>query len=183
MKFGFYFDQARCTGCYTCNVACRDNYDVDDCSVHWRKVSQFEWGKYPNVHLAYVSLSCSHCENPSCAEACPVNAISKREHDGIMVVDREECLGAEACGECKDACPYGVPQFSKGEDDTMQMCTLCVEEIEKGEKPVCVDACPMRALDSGPLDELKRKYGDIQTTDGFTYSPETKPSIVVRPRY
>jgi anaerobic dimethyl sulfoxide reductase subunit B (iron-sulfur subunit) len=112
-----------------------------------------------------------------------VNVISKREHDGIMVVDREACLGAEACGQCKDACPYALPQFSKGEDDKMQMCTFCVERIEKGVKPVCVDACPMRALDSGPLAELKKKYGAIQTTDGFTYSPETKPSIVVKPRY
>ena len=184
MKFGFYFDQSRCTGCYTCNIACRDRHDIQDCSVHWRKITQKEWGKYPNVHLSYISLSCSHCENPVCAQACPADAISKREKDGIMVVDREACLGAESCGmQCREACPYDVPQFNKEGDDKMQMCTLCVEKVEKGKKPVCVDACPMRALDFGALDKLKKKYGKITSTDGFTYSPETKPSIVIKRRY
>ena len=184
MKFGFYFDQSRCTGCYTCNIACRDRHDIQDCSVHWRKITQKEWGKYPNVHLSYISLSCSHCENPVCAQACPAGAISKRDKDGIMVVDQEECLGAESCGmQCQEACPYDVPQFNKAGDDKMQMCTLCVEKVEKGKKPACVDACPMRALDFGDLDTLKKKYGDITSTDGFTYSPETKPSIVIKPRY
>ncbi len=184
MKTGFYFDQSRCTGCYACNIACRDSHDIDDCSVHWRKVTQKEWGKYPDVHLSYVSLSCSHCEEPACAEACPADAVSKRSKDGIMVVDRETCLGAESCGaQCREACPYDVPQFSEQGDDKMQMCTMCLDKIEEGKKTVCVAACPMLALDCGPLDELKKKYGSLQTADGFTYSPETKPSIVIKPRY
>ena len=27
--------------------------------------------------------------------------------------------------------------------------------------PVCVEACPLRALDFGDIDELREKYGDV----------------------
>ena len=36
----------------------------------------------------------------SCAEACPINAIT--EGDGIFVVDEAECIN---CGACEGACP------------------------------------------------------------------------------
>ena len=48
---------------------------------------------------------------------------------------------------------------------------------------ICVEACPMRALDAGPLEELKAHYGDIQEVEGFTHSKKTKPSIIFKPRY
>ncbi len=28
-QLGLYFDQTRCTGCYTCVVACKDWYDLE----------------------------------------------------------------------------------------------------------------------------------------------------------
>jgi anaerobic dimethyl sulfoxide reductase subunit B (iron-sulfur subunit) len=183
MQIGFYFDQSRCTGCYACSIACRDWHDVQDTSVHWRKIITREWGAYPQVCLAHVALSCCHCARPACAAACPVSAISKRDKDGIMTVDPQQCLGGNACGMCRDACPYEVPQFSYTRDDKMQMCTFCAERIDAGQKPVCVDACPMRALDCGPMDELREKYGALQQAEGFTYEADIAPSIIIKPRY
>mgnify|MGYP003317431200 CR=1 FL=1 len=40
----------------------------------------------------------------SCAEACPVGAIS--EGDGKYVINPDACLG---CGTCADTCPVGAP--------------------------------------------------------------------------
>ncbi len=182
MQIGFYFDQSRCTGCYACAVACRDKHDIEDTGVSWRRVTETETGAYPGVRLSYVSLSCCHCAEPACAKACPVSAIEKRLQDGIMTVDREACLGGDSCGACKNVCPYEVPQFSTRGDDKMQMCTLCLDRLEKGKKPACVDACPLYALDAGPMDELEKKYGCTKKAEGFAPS-RTKPSIIFKPRY
>ena len=184
MQMGLYFDQSRCTGCYACSVACKDWNDIPAGPVHYRKVTSMEKGKYPDVRLEYLSLSCNHCEKPYCAGACPVQAISKREEDGIMVVDRETCLGPDVCGSpCKSACPYQAPQFGSEENPKMQMCHFCLDRVKADKKPACVAACPVRALDSGPLDELKAKYGETKNVDGFTYSEETRPSLIIKPRY
>ena len=45
-----------------------------------------------NVFAYYVSLSCNHCENPVCAEACPTQAMHKDEN-GIVSVDPDRCVG------------------------------------------------------------------------------------------
>ena len=183
-QWAFYFDQSRCVGCYACSVACKDWNDITADSVEWRRVTPLEWGTYPEVRLSYLSLSCNHCERPACAKACPVAAITKRGKDGIVVVEREKCLGNIACEvRCKKACPYSIPQFGPEEGARMQMCTFCLDRVDANKKPICVDACPMRALDTGPLDELKEKYRNLQEAEGFDYSQKTRPSIIVKPRY
>lgn len=183
MQRGFYFDQSRCTGCYACEIACRDWHDIQDTTVKWRRVSATEQGEYPNVQLSYMSLSCLHCAHPACREACPSDAIHKRESDGTMLVDADTCLGLDACGACRAACPYGAPQFGAGPDAKMQMCTMCHDRLEKGEAPVCVGACPMRALDCGDLEDLQKKYGSSSAVRGFCSSAQTHPSIIIKPRY
>ena len=184
MQMAFYFDQSRCVGCYTCSVACKDWNDINIGPIHWRRVTSKEWGTYPTVFLTYLSLSCNHCAKPACIKVCPAQAITKREGNGIVVVTREKCLGKKLCETlCQKACPYHVPQFGEEDHATMQMCTFCLERIEQHKKPICVEACPMRALDAGPLDELKAKYGEVQEAEGFIYSKKTKPSIILKPRY
>lgn len=182
MQVGFYFDQSRCTGCYACVIACRDRHDIQDTAVSWRRLIETERGAYPDVRLSYVSLSCCHCAEPACLAACPVSAIAKRAEDGIMTVDRQACLGGHACGACKEACPWGVPQFSNEEDAAMQMCTLCLDRLAQAQQPACVAACPLYALDAGPLDELEKKYGAVREAEGFAPAG-TKPSIIFKPRY
>ena len=82
---------------------------------------------------------------------------------------------------CKEACPYSAPQFGPEPNAKIQKCDFCLERWAEGKKPICVDACPMRALDAGPLDELKTKYGDIKEVEGFTYSTKATPAIVFKP--
>lgn len=182
MQLGFYIDQSRCTGCHTCTVACKDWHNIAAGPVSWRRVVTVEKGLYPTVFVAFFSLSCLHCAEPTCIPVCPADAISKRQRDGIVVVNHDACLGREACGLCKEACPYGAPQFGNEDDAKMQMCDLCADRWEEGKKPICVDACPMWALDAGPLDELEAKYGVLQEMDGFTYTQENQPSVVFKAR-
>ncbi|MFC2025139.1 4Fe-4S dicluster domain-containing protein [Chloroflexota bacterium] len=177
MQLGFYFDQSRCVGCYTCVVACKDWHDVPAGPASWIRVSTIEKGKYPDVSVAFLSIPCYHCAEPLCVSACPVGAITKREEDGVVVVDREKCLGEDNCELCREVCPYDAPQFGAEDNARMQKCDLCLDRLAENKIPICVGACLQRALDVGPIDELKAKYGDIQEAEGFVWSEKTIPSI------
>jgi NADPH-dependent glutamate synthase beta subunit-like oxidoreductase len=97
MQRGFYFDQTRCIGCFTCCVACKDWHDVPAGPAHWRRVTPIEEGKFPHPFLAYLSGACYHCAEPLCAVVCPAEAVKRRE-DGVVTVDREACQEAARCG-------------------------------------------------------------------------------------
>lgn len=182
-QMSFYFDQSRCIGCHTCSVACKDWYDINTENVNWRQVKTIEKGKFPNPFVAYLSISCNHCAEPPCILVCPVNAITKRESDGIVVVDQKKCLGNKECTMlCLNACPWDSPQFGKEENAKMQKCNFCLERLEQGQQPICVEACPMYALDAGPLEILQEKYGIIIEAEGFNYSERFKPSVIFKPK-
>ena len=165
-QHGFYYDQTRCSGCKACIVACQDWNSVAPGPAVWRKVTHIEQGKFPDARSFNLSMACNHCEDPACLPVCPVDAIYKRDEDGVVLVDRTICI---ECHECERACPFGAPQF--GDDDSepvpgedweeahpMQKCTSCWDRREVGLAPACVGACLQRALDFGPLEELQKKY-------------------------
>ena len=182
MQMGFYFDQTRCIGCYTCVVACKDWHDVPAGPASWRRVITVEKGKYPDPFVAFLSVACHHCVEPACVSACPVGAITKREADGVVVVDSEKCLGKDKCDLCFQACPYDAPQFGAEQNAKMQKCDFCLDKLVDNKKPICVDGCPMRAMDSGPIEELRAKYGDIREAEGFVYSEELAPCLIFKPK-
>lgn len=54
--------------------------------------------------MAYkITDDCISCG--SCAEGCPVEAIS--EGDGKYVIDEDKCID---CGACAGVCPVDAPQ-------------------------------------------------------------------------
>ena len=180
-QIGFYFDQTRCTGCFTCSVACKDWHDIDAGPVNWIRITTIEEGKFPDLNMAYLSIACNHCADPPCVKACPTNAIIKREEDGIVTVDQEKCLGKDECGfKCLKVCPWDAPQFSSNLNAKMEKCDLCIERLEKGQQTICVDACPMYAIQCGPMEELQEKYGTRTEAKGFIYNEKIKPSIIFK---
>lgn len=181
---GFYLQQDRCIGCMTCQVACKDKNDLDVGQL-FRKVHEFSGGSYVqteqglknNVFAYWVSLSCNHCEKPVCVENCPTGAMQKREADGVVFIDQTKCIG---CRYCVMSCPYGAPQYNPKIGKTGK-CDFCKDLLEKGKKPVCVSACPMRVLDSGPVDQLRKKYGSSNVIKGLPSPDRTKPALVITP--
>ena len=183
-QVGFYFDQTRCIGCYTCSVSCKDWNDIPAGPINWRKIVIIEKGTFPKLSSSYLSLACNHCENPPCVKVCPASAIIKRKDNGVVVVDSMRCIGYDQCGaKCLKVCPWEIPQFGIQKNSKMTKCNLCIERLEEKKDPICVESCPMYALDFGPIKELKEKYGTINEAEGFKHYKQFRPSIVFKPKF
>ena len=76
MQTGFYFDQARCTGCFTCSVACKDWHDTPAGPANWMRILYQEEGRFPKVFVSHVASPCYHCAEPVCTFVCPNEAIT-----------------------------------------------------------------------------------------------------------
>ena len=182
IRLAFFFDSSTCSGCKTCQVACKDKNDLPVGQV-WRRVYEVSgggWKKegaaWKNDVFAYnLSMSCNHCEDPICAKNCPTMAIRKRE-DGIVLIDQNSCIG---CKYCAWVCPYGAPQYNT-EKGVMGKCDLCADYVDQGKNPSCVDACPMRALDFGNYNDLVAKYGETEHIYPLPDPSITVPSLCIR---
>jgi anaerobic dimethyl sulfoxide reductase subunit B (iron-sulfur subunit) len=177
-KLGFYFDQTRCIGCRTCQIACKDKNDLS-VGVLYRHVRSFEQGDYPNPGYFHYSWNCNHCETPACVTICPVGAMHIDSAEGTVQPNNESCIG---CGYCVEACPYKVPILL--DTGVAGKCDACIAWRQKGENCICVDACLMRCLDFGDIDELKAKYGEglVNELSILPSANETTPSLLVNPR-
>jgi anaerobic dimethyl sulfoxide reductase subunit B (iron-sulfur subunit) len=130
-------------------MACKDLHDLP-VGVNWGWLAAQEGGVFPNPRVTYLFRACYHCARPECVDACPEGALVKRASDGVVLLDREHCLG---CLACVDACPYGAIQVDQA-TGAAGKCDLCVDLTARGEEPACVAACVMSVLTVGWLDEM-----------------------------
>ena len=142
MAYKFVIDDNFCTGCASCAIACKDKYDLK-VGMNYRKIISEESGTFPNVSVKWSTVACKHCKDPECIKACPADAIYKREEDGIVLIDKEACIG---CKMCIEACPYDAPQFND-ETEKCEKCDGCIDLLKEGKKPYCVQVCNSRVLD------------------------------------
>jgi anaerobic dimethyl sulfoxide reductase subunit B len=181
--YAFYINSSACSGCKTCQVACKDKNDLQP-GVNWRRVYDIQGGEWKSANGAYLStpfsynlsISCFNCEIPVCVNSCPTKAIYESEN-GVIIIDQELCIG---CRYCEWVCPYGAPQFDR-DSNRMTKCNLCEDYIIFGDKPSCVAACPMRALDFGSYDEMTKKYGKGVRVFPLPDPEQTKPCMIVKP--
>ncbi len=179
VQYGFFFDQSRCIDCRACVLSCRNWHDISPGPVKWCRVFQWEKGVYPDLRLHFLFAPCYHCEKPVCVHACRNKALSKEEKYGAVLVDQDKCNGDR---NCWNACPYGAPQFQSDEPGTkMSKCIMCIDRLERGRGPICVESCPMRALDFGPLADLRTKHGDLRIIEDLPKDTITRPAIVFKP--
>lgn len=183
-QLGFYIDSRACIKCKACQIACKDKNDLP-VGLLWRRVFQYGGGNWvpsgdllapSNIYAYSISVSCMHCQNPLCVKACPTQAMHKRD-DGVVLIDADKCIG---CRYCEWACPYGAPQFNE-EKGVMTKCDFCVDLQAKGENPACVDACVMRVLQFGELEELQARYGTQNAVEPLPLGNLTNPSFVLTP--
>lgn len=174
-QFGFLFDQSRCTGCNACVIACKQWHDIPVGSAKWLRVYQWETGSFPDLRLRHLAIPCYHCENPVCVTACPNRAIRKELYYGAVLVDEAMCRGTRRCFK---ACPYGSPQYTDDESGTkMSKCNMCIDRLAVGLSPICVLSCPMRALEFGPIEQLRETYGNLRRLEDMPRDSITTPAV------
>ncbi|MFP4642397.1 MAG: 4Fe-4S dicluster domain-containing protein [Dehalococcoidia bacterium] len=166
----FLVDTSLCNGCYSCQIACKDEHCGNDWSPYakpqpdtgqfWMKMDEYVRGNVPHVKMTYVAKMCQHCEDAPCMEACNVEGAMYRRDDGLIIIDPKKCSG---CMNCVSACPYDCI-YMNNSLNIAQKCTGCAHLLDKGwEVPRCVDACPTEAIRFGEESEFSDEIADSET--------------------
>ena len=207
VRYGFVIDLKRCYGCYSCTAACKAANNTP-MGIDFAKCLQAEVGDYPGASRQMLPTLCMQCEEPACMEVCPTGATTQDEH-GIVHVDKDLCMG---CKYCMMACPYGqrhvvgewAPYFPDSEkkgldayqayckkkwDDkygygVAAKCTFCMDRVEEGREPNCVQSCPAHARYFGDLNDSNSEVSILVRRErGFQLNPEfgTEPRVYSLP--
>lgn len=139
-QYAFEVNLDQCTGCKACVVACHSLNGLDE-EESWRDVGTLI-GIGPDPLVQTVTTACHHCEDPACANGCPVLAYDKSPETGIVRHLDDQCIG---CSYCVMKCPYDVPKFSN-KRGIVRKCDMCQDRLSAGEAPACVQACPNEAI-------------------------------------
>ena len=178
-QYGFFFDQSRCSGCNACAIACKSWNRLPPGPLKYLRIYEYEKGGFPDVRIHFQWIPCYHCEEPVCVGSCPCLAMYKEPKFGAVLIESDKCDG---CRICYDLCPYGALVFESDEIGVKaQKCTMCIDRLQAGEKPICVLTCSMRALDFGTLSSLMARYGDRRDLEDMPSSRITKPAVIFKP--
>jgi Fe-S-cluster-containing dehydrogenase component len=206
-RWAMAIDLGKCLqkeGCTKCVEACHQFHNVPNFTaqahrIDWIRKAGFESAfpgdpnEYQIARLkkAPVPLLCNHCENPPCVRVCPTQATWRR-NDGIVMMDWHRCIG---CRYCMAACPYGSrsfnwtnprsylaklnPDFSTRTKGVVEKCNFCEEKIGKGDRPLCVEACPQEAMVFGNLYDTNSDLRELLQT---RFTIRRKPELGTNPR-
>ncbi|MGB9022246.1 MAG: 4Fe-4S dicluster domain-containing protein, partial [Candidatus Bathyarchaeia archaeon] len=144
------------------------------------KVHEWETGSFINLRLHHLFVTCYHCANPVCVDAAN-GALFKEPKYGAVLMDPEKSK-SPYLRVAADACPYGAITFASDSPSAeATKCNMCIDRLEQNLMPTCVMACPNRALDFGPLEDLQKKYGNIASIEGLPDPSIVHPSVVFKP--
>ncbi|AFV10392.1 pyrogallol hydroxytransferase small subunit BthL [Thermacetogenium phaeum DSM 12270] len=174
----FVIDVAKCSGCYSCQLACKNEHVGKDWTPYakpqpqtghfWMKIKETEHGSIPKVKVEYRPTLCMHCDDASCIKAAKDGAVYRRK-DGLVIIDPEKAKGQK---QLVEACPYGAIYWNE-ELNIPQKCTGCAHLVDEGEVPRCVDACAHEAIKFGEEEEL---------ADLIAKAEVMQPELGLRPR-
>jgi Fe-S-cluster-containing dehydrogenase component len=178
-RYGMVVDIVKCSGCYNCFLACKDEHCGHDHPGYaapqpmtghsWMRLVEMERGSYPKVKVAYTAIPCMHCQDATCLEKAEDGAVYRRP-DGIVMIDPVKAQGQK---QLVASCPYRVIYWNE-ELDLPQKCTFCAHLLDAGWKePRCVELCPAGALTFGDLDDPESEVARLVATNNVeTLHPE-----------
>lgn len=156
-------DVTKCIGCGACTEACQKSNTQP---AHQARCLDDQTFTYlmDRGNDVYVRRLCMHCEQPSCASACPVAALTKSA-EGPVVYDASKCMG---CRYCMVACPFSVPTYEwHSAMPRVRKCQMCSHRGEKG--PACAEACPTGATTTGEREAMLAEARSRVANDPKTY--------------
>ena len=153
MHYGFFIDPTRCIGCQACVNACAE------CETHrGHSLIHVDFIDREST-IATIPMVCMHCDDPTCAEVCPADAIKKTPDGVVQSSLKPRCI---ACSNCVLACPFGIPKVMI-ELEQMMKCDMCYDRTSSGKRPMCATVCPSQALAYVPLDRIVHERRETPT--------------------
>ena len=186
-KYTLLVDLRKCVGCTSCQVSCKME-NAAPMGKFRSRVDIADAGEYPKAKRYFFPKICNQCDEPPCIEACPVKGATYKREDGVVMVNRDLCIG---CGRCVDACPYGsrflhphIPvkndprPYAKDVEEVrgkkakdlrvVDKCDYCSHRLAQGiEEPACVHNCVGKARSFGdtsdPESEVSKTIASVKT--------------------
>jgi molybdopterin-containing oxidoreductase family iron-sulfur binding subunit len=197
-RLGMVIDLKTCVGCQACTAACKSTNGTPP-DIFFAQVHEREVGEYPNARREFLPVLCNHCEDAPCVEVCPTGASFQRD-DGIVAVKSDICIG---CRSCDVSCPYGhrhyvapglldegyfkdglTPyeevKYQRWTESTVIKCDFCMDRVDQGLEPACVNTCPPGARIFGDLSDPQSEVSKLLAQrESYTLLPEagTKPCV------
>jgi len=159
----FFVDPGRCIGCNACVQAC------SECDTHkGQSMIQLDYVDRAQSTQT-VPMVCMHCDQPTCAEVCPADAIKKTDDGVVQTARKPRCI---ACNNCVLACPFGVPKMNN-RANLMMKCDMCYDRTSQGLKPMCASVCPSQALFFGTMEEVAELRPNSKVINTFRFGAQT----------
>jgi Fe-S-cluster-containing dehydrogenase component len=186
-KWNLIVDVAECTNCNLCTLATMDEYVGNDFPGYaapmprhghkWIDILQKERGQVtgqsPMIDIAYVPVTCNHCDDAPCIRAAQNGAIRKRD-DGIVIIDPVKAKGQKHLVE---ACPYGAIWWNE-ELQLPQAWPFDAHLLDQGwQQTRGQQSCPTGAMRAVKLSD--QEMGQMAETEGLEVM---RPELGTRPR-
>ena len=166
MSKSFLIDTTLCTACRGCQVACKQWHDLPaEKTINrgtYENPADLSFDTYKLVRMReevinkklnwlFFPEQCRHCIEAPCLEtAGDPGAIYRDDKTGaIIFTANTKRLNA---AEIIESCPYNIPR--KSPDGTLAKCDMCIDRVENGLPPACVQTCPTGAMNFGDRSEM-----------------------------
>lgn len=148
-QLAIFIDQNKCIDCKSC---------LEACIFSNKRGITLNNNTPGSDHFSNV---CVHCQNPVCVAVCPEKNFQKR-YDGIVIRQANRC---RLCFLCINSCPFNAISLNP-ETNNIEKCDFCVERIDQGVEPLCIDCCATGALSLIKIDPAAPSKNKIYFT-GF----------------
>jgi len=168
MAKAFFIDTTVCTGCRGCQVACKQWHDLPaeetqnsgsyqnppDLSFETYKLVRMREEVIDNkLRWLFFPDQCRHCREAPCLDtAADPRAIFRDAASGAVIytANTVDLITAEII----ESCPYNIPRNdSRG---ILAKCDMCLDRVQNGLLPACVQTCPTGAMNFGDEQEVRQ---------------------------
>ena len=180
----FFVDLTKCTACRGCQIACKQwnklpaeqtrnhgshQNPMDVSAITYKTVHMKEVADDKGMMAAWLFFpeQCRHCTEPPCkmtADAYDDKAILQDEVTGAITFT-ERTKDLPDFDEIREACPYNIPR-QNAETKVMTKCTMCLDRVQNGLVPACVQSCPTGTMNFGDRDEMmalaEKRLAEVQ---------------------